>query len=355
TCPSPSAGPSRAGFTLLELVVVLAILAAVTMLATREVAKQQHQLRYEQSRRLMDELEVAITGDRYARPVVDARRPPPAFVEDMGRLPRAVTNQMDPAELTLGELFRMPEAAVPFGLFSATNRVAGAVSSNQMDEGVWVPMGWRGPYMRLPAGDSDPFLRDGWGNPFTSKNADVGELQWSAGDLPNRLLGENWKEVYREENPPDAEERITLQRATNGMPIAFIRHLGANGLSPVTEGEESGYDMDVTIAPLSNAFATIRGTVEFPMNAVDVRVRLYGPPPDAATAEEAGRVMIWEATNLVPVDGSAAFAFTNADITIGHRILRASASVVGTDRFSAPRSVYLFPGVNANISLSLPD
>ena len=54
--------PDTAGFTLLELVVVLGILATVTLLAIRAVDGVQDQHRFEASTRILEDIEAAVLG-----------------------------------------------------------------------------------------------------------------------------------------------------------------------------------------------------------------------------------------------------------------------------------------------------
>lgn len=322
---------NRRGFTLLELVIVLGILSVLTMLASRGIANRQHELRADKANALLDDLETAIVGDRFSKGPERA-----SFVADMGRLPRAVTNSSDETQLTLGELFVKPAGAVVFGAYPAKkNLCAGAgLSSLPMDGGVMVAMGWRGPYLRLGPGVAEPFVRDPWGNPLVSRNAAVG-----ATNAEDRLLGASW-------------DGLTGTAATNGMPIAFIRHLGADGLSELTEAEETGYDKDIVIAPVSNAFATaLSGYVETPEAAVSLVVRVYGPPPNPVSAADAARVMAWEwrGTGAWAAGDRVAFTMTNLTerMTVGLRMVRACAVTSGSvTNFSVPTPVELRSGAN---------
>lgn len=368
TCPAPAAplpasrrrgAPEKApGFTLLELVIVLGILSAITLLLTRDFAAGQHERRWNRSNDTLEELGRAIEGDRFWRPREDGDAPPPSFAADMGRLPRAVTNRSDESELTLGELFFRPENAVSFGVYPAWPKLCAAagrqgVKPSPMDRGVRVPMGWRGPYLRLPPGRAEPFVRDGWGNPLVSRNAArAGRLDFPAGDLPNRLLGEQWGE----KGTRDGIETGDSQEATNGMPVAFIRHLGGNGLSALTEGPEEGFDRDVSIAPVSNVFAeAVAGCVEIPTNisgALTLVVRLYGPPPAPENPADAARVMAWEwraSPDTLSPGMPVPFLLTNRTerMTAGPRIIRA-AIVRGPVTIPAPPvAVRLSPGTNS--------
>lgn len=138
---------SRAGFTLLELAIVLVILGVLTAVATREIDKVQAQQRFEASQRGLETIREAVWGSPDDR-AADGSRIQSGFVADLGRLP-------DFAGEGLAELW--------------ANRTGGAyeVQPAAADADVLVAGGWRGPYARLPVGAEE--LRDGWGNAYTSK------------------------------------------------------------------------------------------------------------------------------------------------------------------------------------------
>lgn len=79
------------------------------------------------------------------------------FVADVGRLPRAVGS--DPA-FQAGELWSNPNALMRFQM-----------QQSPLDSEVWLACGWRGPYLRMPAGTTA--LNDGWGRPFVILTTDV--------------------------------------------------------------------------------------------------------------------------------------------------------------------------------------
>jgi prepilin-type N-terminal cleavage/methylation domain-containing protein len=139
----------RRGFTLVELVVVLAIIAVLTHLAVRETWRIRDR---ELSKKADLQLE-EIRDSVYAR----AGSGSGGFLADMGRMPRL-------ADGTLSELWKAPTNALAYGVRRA---VAPNLCANVPEApNVYVPTGWRGPYLRLPAGKSR--LRDPWGNPVES-------------------------------------------------------------------------------------------------------------------------------------------------------------------------------------------
>ena len=129
---------SRAGFTLLELAIVLVILGVLTAVATREIDKVQAQQRFEASQRGLETICEAVWGSPDDR-AADGSRIQSGFVADLGRLP-------DFAGEGLAELW--------------ANRTGRAyeVQPTAADADVLVAGGWRGPYARLPVGEEE--LRD---------------------------------------------------------------------------------------------------------------------------------------------------------------------------------------------------
>ena len=158
----------RRGFTLVELVVVLTVIAVLTHLAVRELSHLRDGKLAKAADRQLEEIRASV----YSR---SSGEEATGFLADMGRLPRladdvrtdmfghpTVTNS------TLGELWLMPAGAKPYAVRQATaeNLVPGlaALANNA----VYVPTGWRGPYLRLPLGKTRLF--DPWGNPIEEKD-----------------------------------------------------------------------------------------------------------------------------------------------------------------------------------------
>ncbi|MEM6552380.1 MAG: hypothetical protein AAF750_09680 [Planctomycetota bacterium] len=160
------------GLTLLELVVVLVILAALGTVMITQTAGLTGEARYEQTVRTLEQVEDAVVG---RQPVggEDPTAIPPGFVSDMGRLPEAVA---DGASFTLAELWdsSLFEAALPADeLFFGPRILEG------LDEDLEMFSGWRGPYVRLPLGSSE--LRDGWGGEYELEDG-AGGIVTAAGD-----------------------------------------------------------------------------------------------------------------------------------------------------------------------------
>ncbi len=222
-----------AAFTLLELLVVMAILAIVTALAVRSLDGVQDQRRHEAAQRGLEEIEFAVLGSPDDR-AADGSRTISGFVADMGRLPR--TNL--PAGATFVELRELWEnPGFAFDVRAAI--VANGVPLADEDTQVLVPGGWRGPYLRLPLGNAG--LLDAYGNAVTS---------------PTDSSPAN----------PDTTGYARLRDAVDApitavaQDVRIVRILGANGRRDTAD---TGYDRDEALASSDDKFrAALTGNVE---------------------------------------------------------------------------------------------
>lgn len=305
------------GFTLLELVVVLAILAIMTAIAIREVGSIQQGERYLASQKGLDALELAILGDPATRQAAAAGGGN-GFVSDVGRLPQTVAYGV--GTNSLGELWTWSGATYDIRPALLSNGVAAAYEDSQ----VLVPCGWRGPYLRLARGDDT--VRDGWGRPYVTPDASgYGRLR-SLDDQP---------------------------LVAGGQPIRLIRHLGDNGTRDTLD---TGYDRDVALVLSNQTFAaTLQGHVEVlgrdqapaEIDAADtVSVRVFSPDPD-----QAGKITVW-VTNMVFSQNPLVWEVpATAGLTLGTRVVRAyfddaNASTNTLFRKSAVKTVVLAAGSN---------
>lgn len=133
---------------MIELVVVLAILSALTLVAVRSFGPVQDRLRFEETQRALAEIEAAILGNP-AVPGSASGALFSGFVADTGRLPLPGATQ----DTALQELLFLPAGMGPCGFSPAPG-----------DDQVMLAAGWRGPYLSLP-----PMVTrvlDGWGYPI---------------------------------------------------------------------------------------------------------------------------------------------------------------------------------------------
>ncbi|MCY2927962.1 MAG: prepilin-type N-terminal cleavage/methylation domain-containing protein [Planctomycetota bacterium] len=282
------------GFTLLELVLVMAILTVLATVAMRSLEGVDQQTRFDATRRGLQEVDdaIALTGRE-----ADGSLSVSGFIADVGRLPLAVG--ADPAT-QLAELWGNPRNLAPL-----------AVRAAPSDPQVLLATGWRGNYLRLGVGKSS--LQDGWGH---------------------------------------AMDLLKIDGATavaDGDPVAVLRSRGADGT--VDAGTPANYDADITVtlggagAPAAQGGkATLSGRVFLldtatgqlrdpdPANG-DVTIRYFAPDP--ATG------LVAEQTVTVSAPFTAVSYSFNA--TIGPRVVRAYQGSGGSLR-SVPVRVMLAPG-----------
>ena len=287
--------PRRSGFTLLELVVVLAILGVVSLVAARGVSDRQNRVRRERSDRLLEEIRLAVCGDPLAREEDRGL----CFVEDLGRLPQTVawthggTVWQTPAELVVRPDGIPPYAAV--ALSPATVCAAGGASFDPAaDAGVVFAAGWRGPYVRVPVGAVEPWLRDAWGAPFAT-----------AADAPA-----NARRLSADGSFADAVDR---------MPVAFLRHLGADAEPDGGDWARGGPDDADAVVDLRRATSAVaRCTASF-SNAASVVFRLYVPCTCPVPRGQPVAHVLEATATLGAGDASAdnAFSFVFTDVPRG--------------------------------------
>lgn len=149
----------RGGFTLIEVIIAIAILSILASMAVPYAAKLIDKSREESTRKEMEELYNTILGD--------PKVPTGGTVGDMGRLPNSIT------ELNV-------QGAQPPG---STGLLG-------------VKFGWFGPYVNTGF-DPQGYLNDAWGTPYAYGNPGAGQIR-SAG--PDRAMGNADDLIY----PPNA-------------------------------------------------------------------------------------------------------------------------------------------------------
>jgi len=319
--------PARAAFTLLELVVVLAILALVTTLAFQSLDQVEDQRRYEASRQMLTDLEKAVLGDGDIA----------GFVSDMGRLPEAVlvsNPKTSLSELALAELWTrtLPTETLP---------VHAVIRNTAIDPEVVVPAGWRGPYLSLPM-DAWNIL-DGWGNPMRSLPTPV-----APGATDDYRLRDS------------ADSPITSE----GAPVCLVRHLGADG-APGSAGGPFDQDFAVTFesASLNQWTASVSASVQLverqerpaPVNGTVIVRAFYPDPADPSLLSvESQSTSVTIPLGSDPwsiVVNSTLAGLPGKPLSIGQRAVRAylyegdPATTAPTAR-STIKHVTLRPGVN---------
>lgn len=143
----------KRAFTLVELVVVLTVIAVLTHVAVREMSHlRDGKLSVEADAQLEDVAKAVWHSD--------VRGAQGGFLADMGRMPRLSGG-------TLSELWAMPSQAARYAVREAVApNLCGGVAATP---GVYVPTGWRGPYVRLAFGKTRLF--DPWGNAVEAEDS----------------------------------------------------------------------------------------------------------------------------------------------------------------------------------------
>ncbi|WP_415896810.1 prepilin-type N-terminal cleavage/methylation domain-containing protein [Neptuniibacter sp. QD72_48] len=155
------------GFTLLELVVVVAVMGLIASLATEFVVQETNQQRFETTKTRVSMIRYAVVGDDSrtvnSQPIISG------YVTDMGVLPTELRQLM------------MESYCTDARYFSSTD-----CGDNG---GAWVTQsGWQGPYLKptsmenITDGEGNsrqiPVFRDAWGNRSADSNEDWKNFGW---------------------------------------------------------------------------------------------------------------------------------------------------------------------------------
>ncbi|MEM1449848.1 MAG: prepilin-type N-terminal cleavage/methylation domain-containing protein [Planctomycetota bacterium] len=292
------------GLTLLELLVVLAILSALGTVMIVQTTSLTDESRYQGTIRTLEQVEDAVLG-RQPVGIEDPTGITPGFVSDLGRLPQAIVGPGGAAELS--ELW---DVSLFANVDPALDRTFRARTLVGLDDDITMLSGWRGPYVRLPLGTST--LNDGWGRVLGlvdapgTLTADVGRVTSEGSNLgdafdpdtfapaaPLEVVFEGVEGVDRVNGVvPPLTVSYTLPSAASGNEDLIIRLYGiVDGLpavqfqSEVIEGPEVGETSVVREVKFEIA-STIPGEeptqVEFPKGPkVLVAYQFIGatPPP----------------------------------------------------------------------------
>ncbi|WAR45182.1 type II secretion system protein [Methylomonas rapida] len=153
-----SVGARSRGFTLLEMLLVIFLMALVASAGLMLTEGVEDQAKYDETKRRMELIRKAIVGDPTR--TVNGAPEISGFVADMGRLPGCWRELLEPSDCNDQPLKEYSNGACVDSTF--TNE------SDCQDAGkLWVPIafGWRGPYISVvPDHDGVRRFRDGYGN-----------------------------------------------------------------------------------------------------------------------------------------------------------------------------------------------
>ncbi|MEL7499748.1 MAG: type II secretion system protein [Planctomycetota bacterium] len=304
----------RTGFTLIEMVVVLIILALLAAVAFNSVEIQVDQTRFDITQRVIENVDNAIFESSVG---ADGRSFMSGFVVDMGRPPVALVDLADADVLTLRELWQ-PIAITGLPAYEFRNANASTVSTTtdssgqsiSADQNVRIAAGWRGPYLQLPVGATE--LKDGWGHRLISPS------ETNPNPFYSHLRG-------------DGDVDIT----STGNEVYGLRSLGRENTDVASADP---YDID--LPSLGNGIrlsdSSLRGTVTGQVHinsglgatAGDVVVQIYFPDETNAAQISVERADVTSLAPTVPGFDSFNFVFTNTvgneiDFPVGPRFIRA--------------------------------
>jgi prepilin-type N-terminal cleavage/methylation domain-containing protein len=361
------AGQSGAfGMTLLELLIVVAILAVLASVAIQSTSEVGNQTRYDATQKSLSVFRDAALGPQ-GQIAPDGSPLITGFVADMGRLPRArsFTHPEYGPILGLGELYSevLPSSLGSYSLHTpsttnlATSGTIGGVTATTTfiltTAAPRVPAGWRGPYIRKPSGEVT--LVDGWSKPLASR-LDLGVTSGEINAWPSMLLKFTSTETFvLPENAAytaitSANQEIVGLFTQSGFEGALTGSDAYSGRFYSAVGAND-YRVPITVSVVcANA---ISGTTSAQLLAM-----MYGPNPDVATDGRPIRVWAFQQSLTNGGPYTIPFAFDGAATpSIGTRVFRA---VLRTTTALATNVVYgrptyfpIRPGVQ-NINIPLP-
>ena len=213
------------GLSLLELLLVVVILSAASLLALELYGNNDNQLRFEQTRQRLQQIRHAIIGN--------PQQNRSGFVQDMGRLP-----------VNLRELVQPPIScdggAVPDDDMNNDGVPDDCEWAFDTDSGLWA--GWRGPYLdTLPGINGALSFRDAWGNTNPGAPENFG---WRFETNANGDVFVQSRGLDQQANPADAATFAALNDYERDYPPSADA-LDVQGLpSPLIRSVE--YQLDIS-------------------------------------------------------------------------------------------------------------
>lgn len=185
------------GFTLLEMLLVIFLMALVASTGLLLTEGVETQAKYDDTKRRLEMIRIAIVGDPTR--TVNGGPEISGFVADMGRLP-----------LCLAELLELGDEVLPATsprTFASPCDDTVTISEWTLNADTGIGLGWRGPYLQvLPESSGNLRFRDGYSNEGVSAAADALNSGWS------------WR-LYKadETEPANVGEAAILRLQSNGF------------------------------------------------------------------------------------------------------------------------------------------
>jgi prepilin-type N-terminal cleavage/methylation domain-containing protein len=356
------------GLTLLELLVVVAILAVLASVAVRVTGDIESEQRYSASQETLSNVKSSILGEKNQAGGFGGAQTL-GFVSDIGRLPRTrLVSGPDFSYLAASELYSLTSPGLPtyqlvqnlsgdisyFG-DSITNIASigqSSVVSALVDGQLRTPAGWRGPYLRLK--NVHEGIRDGWAKEVVSLPQGLTPSEatlWPVGLLTPFSGGTTLLSVGTD---------YELIMGTN-VPIygAFLRKGFDGGQSlgldasdfyrdVVTDGDfvVSGA-FSVTIATNYPGLGPVSGATH------RLVVAMYGPNPEMASGSKLRlslRILNYIEPNVFTINNS----FSGLGVTIGPKVFRAILYRGGTIVFKGSPVYVNLSTANDLVRLTIP-
>lgn len=149
------------GFTLLEMLLVIALLGMMALTATALVDNVDEQSRFDVTKSRLQQIKTAIVGD--STRTLNGEAEISGFVADTGSLPNCIRALID-GKCNDGDPEPLDWSLDPYAQ-------------------VW--SGWRGPYLQVSPESSGVTFRDGWDNPVIAGDANYG---WKGYGVANEAV-----------------------------------------------------------------------------------------------------------------------------------------------------------------------
>lgn len=197
------------GFTLLELLIVVAILSSIAYVALDTLKEDVSQIRFDDTENRLVSIRKAIVGDHSRR--LGQGSEISGYVADVGVLPSRLRDLIeDPCQ----------------------NPVAG--NCGWKSDGA-LRFGWRGPYLNVTSVGGDNSFRDGWGNTAISTVEDDDNFGW----------------IYsfcRTDEPPDEADLISCSDGATSVEESSQKlEVVSAGRDALNDGLGIGYDAETTL------------------------------------------------------------------------------------------------------------
>ena len=222
----------QAGFTLVELMLVILVMSGLALVATAFVDNAGQQMGFDQTKSRLEQVRRAIIGDTSR--TINGQPELSGFVADMGRLPENLSELIEPQTSLWNDV------PIPGGQLYG---------------------GWRGPYLdAMPESSGTRAFRDGWGNQGQITDANAADYD-----------GKNYGWVFTKEVDDPATPNI------DESAHIFMQSLGADFTVGPTDGSGVPYDKDY---PAEGQNLIHENDWRINLQMVDIQINRTIPPLD---------------------------------------------------------------------------